>query len=498
MKRLPLMIAGVLASAPLYGLGLGDPELRSYLGEPLSLTVPLYLSEGEQRRFAELRARIGDRAMFERMQLDFRPEWQSLQVKLMQQGPAYWLQLSSQGSINEPLVQFPLDLHLGSNRLVRTMTLLLDPRPAPMTLPESAAPSVSPEPSYRAAEPVSPVVAEAPRRTTVATAAIPPQHVPQRRGDQYGPVAVNQTLGDIAQQVRPAGASLYQTLIALWEANPQAFFNNNMNRLMAGSTLEIPGDAAILALDATAAKREVIAQYRQPREPGRPLSAAPVVEPAAASPSTPATPATVSSPAVAATLPAEPTTPAVTESIPSESATVPMVDDEEPKLTLLMPSSLEQIPAAVRDEVQLLGERFRSLNEENTELRERISELERHIDTLSQQMLLLAENTLALSSAEVARLARQEANLDASNDTDTTAQSAAAQPAGSPAAGATDEQPAPLAVTTEVPTVEKSGNSAGVRYAVLAGLLLLGGMVAGVWYRRLRQRERYKDVMHRL
>jgi len=76
------------------------------------------------------------------------------------------------------------------------------------------------------------------------------------------------TLFGIAESNAVAGASVYQMLVALWQANPQAFIQNNMNRLRAGATLTIPDAATVRAVDPADARRifleqaEAYARYR--------------------------------------------------------------------------------------------------------------------------------------------------------------------------------------------------------------------------------------------
>jgi FimV-like protein len=55
----------------------------------------------------------------------------------------------------------------------------------------------------------------------------------------YGPVARGETLSGIAVRLARNGASMNQTMIALAEANPQAF-GGNINILLAGAVLKIP------------------------------------------------------------------------------------------------------------------------------------------------------------------------------------------------------------------------------------------------------------------
>ena len=50
------------------------------------------------------------------------------------------------------------------------------------------------------------------------------------------------------------GASIYQMLVALWRANPQAFIQSNMNLLKAGQKLSIPDADAVRSIDPAEAR----------------------------------------------------------------------------------------------------------------------------------------------------------------------------------------------------------------------------------------------------
>ena len=58
--------------------------------------------------------------------------------------------------------------------------------------------------------------------------------------DSYGPVQAKETLYRIALQYRQQGVTMSQLMMSIFEANPDAFSNNNINRLKIGATLEIP------------------------------------------------------------------------------------------------------------------------------------------------------------------------------------------------------------------------------------------------------------------
>ncbi len=93
---------------------------------------------------------------------------------------------------------------------------------------------------------------------------------PGRTGGSTG--SVNVKSGDnlfaIAQRNAVPNASVYQMLVALWRANPEAFIQNNMNLVRAGQTLTIPDAATVRAVDPAEARRifnehaEAFARYR--------------------------------------------------------------------------------------------------------------------------------------------------------------------------------------------------------------------------------------------
>jgi len=76
----------------------------------------------------------------------------------------------------------------------------------------------------------------------------------------YGPVMQSDTLSIIALRVRPRGISLSQMLIALYNANPNAFIRGNMNLLKAGVTLHVPSASEIALISENDANSEVEVQ----------------------------------------------------------------------------------------------------------------------------------------------------------------------------------------------------------------------------------------------
>src|SRR5690606_2825061 len=104
-------------------------------------------------------------------------------------------------------------------------------RPAPAR-PAPAAPAAAPA-TAPAARPAAPAQT-APARPAAPAASAAAPAVPA--GGQYGPVASGETLWSIAAQVRPeASLSMNQMMLALLQANPEAFIGGNINRLKRGA-----------------------------------------------------------------------------------------------------------------------------------------------------------------------------------------------------------------------------------------------------------------------
>ena len=76
---------------------------------------------------------------------------------------------------------------------------------------------------------------------------------------QYGPVNYGETLSGIAERTLSEGVTMDQMMIALFEANPQAF-DGNINALHEGAILRIPDDRELMRRPRRTASAEVVAQ----------------------------------------------------------------------------------------------------------------------------------------------------------------------------------------------------------------------------------------------
>jgi pilus assembly protein FimV len=75
--------------------------------------------------------------------------------------------------------------------------------------------------------------------------------------DRYGPITIKDTLWNIALKVRPdPRLSVYQVMQALYENNPNAFQDNNLNHMINGQYLKIPSIGAMRAVNSANAQQK--------------------------------------------------------------------------------------------------------------------------------------------------------------------------------------------------------------------------------------------------
>ena len=254
-----MAMLGALATGNVVALGLGEIDLKSSLNQPLNAEVALLSATDAELQ--ELKVAIGSSAAFENAGLE-RPLFLTklrFDVKTNADGKPV-VRITSREAVQEPFLDFLLEISWSKGRLLREYTVLVDP---PVTMPAAAPALQAPvaqqlTPSARATDSYQPA-----RRVT-HTAQMPPVSVAP---GEYSPVQRNDTLWKVASQVRPdTGVSVEQTMLGLLRANPEAFLDNNINNLKAGVILRVPSREDMMSVSRAEARRESRAQYAAWRE----------------------------------------------------------------------------------------------------------------------------------------------------------------------------------------------------------------------------------------
>jgi len=204
-------------SCAAWALSLGSPQLLSKSGEPLRVEIPIRLAADEEAVLSSLKAAMPPKEVFERL---------GISQKILELNPQVMVYRNRQERLmvlvetvnpvpigDDPFLDLLINLNWLSGRLTKTFTLLL--------------------------------------------------------GDvQKVLVKPGQTLSEIAALMAPQldGATLDQTMMALFKANPDAFASGSINRLAAGAELNKPSQALLRSISPAEANQFVAEANEQWRE----------------------------------------------------------------------------------------------------------------------------------------------------------------------------------------------------------------------------------------
>ena len=198
-------------------ISLGAPQLQSRPGEPLRVEIPIRVGADEQGALSSLNVAMPNKAAYERLGisqkiLELNPQvmvYRNRQEQLM----VLVETVNSVPMTDDPFLDVLVNLNWSSGSLTKTFTLLL--------------------------------------------------------GDvQKVTVKPGQTLSEIAAIMAPQldGATLDQTMMALYKANPDAFASGSINRLAAGAELNKPSQALLRSISPAEANQFVADANEQWRQ----------------------------------------------------------------------------------------------------------------------------------------------------------------------------------------------------------------------------------------
>jgi len=195
-------------SCTAWAISLGSPALLSKSGEPLRVEIPIRVGAEEQSALASLKVNTLTKVSYERL---------GISQKILDLNPQLSIYRNPQAQLvvlvetvnavpvsDDPFVDVLVNLNWSSGSITKTFTLLLGD----------------------------------------------PQKVLVKPG---------QTLSEIAAMMAPQleGATLDQTMMALYKANPDAFASGSINRLAAGAELNKPSQALLRSISPAEANQFV-------------------------------------------------------------------------------------------------------------------------------------------------------------------------------------------------------------------------------------------------
>jgi pilus assembly protein FimV len=253
-----MMMALALGSSQVLALDLGQVQVKSALGQPLLAEIPVHSASPAELH--SLSVQLASSEEFARANIVGGRTSIPLRFSISNAGGRVVIRITSTAPVDDPYLDLLLQVNSSAGNSVREFAILLDPPGAGAQTPVS-----SPEP--RRTSPVS-------SRTTAvpARASRPATAPPGVTNGKYGPVMRGQTLSSIAHSTVPTGVDVQQMMLALKQANPDAFYRDNINALKSGQVLRVPSAAEAQAMSIAAAVAEVRRQNSAWRAgtPGKP------------------------------------------------------------------------------------------------------------------------------------------------------------------------------------------------------------------------------------
>jgi pilus assembly protein FimV len=257
-----LTVVSLLAPVSGHSLGIGDIRVRSALNQNLNAEIALVTSRGETP--SNIKVSLAPAEKFDEAGVPWSYFLSKIKFQpVVKSNGSMVIKVTSREALKEPYLNFLLEVSWPKGNLYREFTVLVDP-------PADYQQQAYQEPVYQ--EPAYPLTSTYERT--------PPQrdYVPERRptrhhtakprrsseGGYGGQITTrrNDTLWNVADRARGAGVSVEQMMMALYEKNPHAFYQQNVNALSAGKKLQIPEKAAVQQ----SSRQEALAEFSQHNE----------------------------------------------------------------------------------------------------------------------------------------------------------------------------------------------------------------------------------------
>lgn len=498
--RIILVLLVLLAPTLVNALGLGKLELQSALNQPFKARVELLSATADE--LDSLKVSLADQEAFDRagIQRPFLLTNLRFRVQETEKGPDY-IRIYSNETIREPFLNFLLEINWSKGRLFREYTVLLDP--PTYTVPGSKKKAVlhprtpiveidsddhqvvydldyKPESKTRVSQPAPVTPSYEPQGYEPPSSYAASLTINYAGSGDYGPAVTGDTLWSIARVARPdSSISIQQMMLAIINANPEAFIENNINGLKRGAILQIPDATEVDSLDQSDALAQVISQHALWDEYKGHIasSVSQQAESGAAYTGVSEEPGDVEQ------------EPSVTDAEDGGEAELRLISETE------QGSGSDQSTAgasgadvdALNNELALANESIEALFLENAELKDKLIETEGIIDDL-KRLIVLKEDELAAMQEQIMIAAAEQASMEAITD-ETIAEEELVEEAEEELVEEEEEVLADDELIEEVMVTEDEGMGAlsgfidmgiGMLAKAKANLMIIGGVVGGL------------------
>lgn len=273
LKQITVALCLALLPLSVFAAGLGKLNVNSGLGEPLKADIEILSVSADDLN--SITAAIATDEAYTLQGIEKPASHNSIKIEIGKNASgAPILKLKSSQPISEPFLDMLIQVDWASGRLLREYTVLLDPPGYTADTANDPVTQNNQSPTVRsnnggndsALNSSNGVRKSQPRKKNKSAIKSQPEPQPAENADlqsddnQTYTTQRGDSLAAIAQRLKPDNVNLDQMLVGLYQANPNAFDANNMNRLKVGKILRQPSEQELSAVTNQIAAKEVKTQ----------------------------------------------------------------------------------------------------------------------------------------------------------------------------------------------------------------------------------------------
>ncbi|MDQ6981301.1 MAG: FimV/HubP family polar landmark protein, partial [Ghiorsea sp.] len=226
-------------------VGFGQASLHSHLGEALDVSMPLIMEKGEDIR--QFSVQLASPSEYQNLEQTIPKSYHHIRVDVEISPLAVpKVLIHSSYAVDEAILVLVLKVKRGRGIFYKKMQFFLDAADIKPTTKTAWMSRPSQQVEYIAAKQNRDAAVAAPFTRKAGSTASYQRSDDWARRSSYGPVQYGDSLSEIAYRLRKDKRySNHQVMLALFDANPKAFVNQDINQLKKGSFLQVPDDAAL-------------------------------------------------------------------------------------------------------------------------------------------------------------------------------------------------------------------------------------------------------------
>lgn len=231
-----LVAMSLLAPLAAHSLGVGDIKLHSALNQKLNAEIALSLAADEN--LDDITVTLAAPDKFDKLGIAWSYFLSKVKFQpILKSNGKVVIKMTSDAVVEEPFLDFLVEVSWPKGDIFKEFTVLVDP---PIVYQKSNISTPAVVLTTRQVEPRTRIPGASKTHKTPTNSII---------DGIYGPTGRRDSLWKVAEKVnKDSDISVQQMMIALYKANPSAFYKKNINALMAGKKLKVPERASIIQL----------------------------------------------------------------------------------------------------------------------------------------------------------------------------------------------------------------------------------------------------------